>query len=91
MCDLKRQIVGGGAMLYHFNPSALHTQEYYVGLVGTLTNNHCHQHYCMRLVEALNNLLPPSLPLDLSRNSTLQFRENLEKFLPVVKGFLCYR
>ncbi len=68
------------------------TQDHYSSLAQAMIGHQCSDPEVQsRLIEAFNQLTPPSLKLDLSRNSKTQFRKNLEHFLPHVKGFLYYR
>ena len=73
-------------------------QEYYSHLVSSLVGQQNSSSSSggdtqsqARLMEAFNQLTPPSLTFDLSRKSKAQFRRNLVDFLPFVKGLLCYR
>ncbi|KAL4233256.1 Exportin-4 [Mactra antiquata] len=67
-----------------------HTEEYQ-HLVHEILNSHIDQAYKSRLLEAFNNLTPPSLGLTVSRHNKLIFMENFNKFLINVRGFLCVR
>lgn len=67
-------------------------QDYYLSLAEALVSSQsCNPQNHSRLVQAFHQLTPPSLNLDLSRNSKNTFRKNFEQFLPFVKGFLFYR
>ncbi|XP_060554653.1 exportin-4-like [Ruditapes philippinarum] len=67
-----------------------HTEQYQQ-LVHEILDSHIDQAYKSRLLEAFNNLTPPSLSLTVSRHNKLMFMENFNSFLINVRGFLCVK
>ena len=66
-------------------------QDEYRQLVNEILASHIEQAYKERLLEAFNNLTPPSLTMTLSRHNKLMFMENFNHFLIDVRGFLCVK
>ncbi|XP_052239002.1 exportin-4-like isoform X2 [Dreissena polymorpha] len=67
-----------------------HTDQYQ-HLVHEILESHINQAYKSRLLEAFNNLTPPTLALTVNRHNKLIFMENFNSFLINVRGFLCVR
>ncbi|KAL3883791.1 hypothetical protein ACJMK2_030022 [Sinanodonta woodiana] len=65
--------------------------EQYRSLVNQLLDSHTDPLYKQRLIEAFNNLTPPSLEMTINRHSKIQFMEFFDQFLVNVRGFLCVR
>ena len=65
-----------------------HKDEYHL-LVNEVLESNIDQAYKSRLLEAFNNLTPPTLDLTISRHNKLIFMENFNTFLINVRGFLC--
>ena len=66
-------------------------QEEYRHLVNEILASHIEDAYKQRLLEAFNNLTPPSLTMTVNRHSKLMFMENFNNFLIDVRGFLCVK
>ncbi|KAK3098488.1 hypothetical protein FSP39_019964 [Pinctada imbricata] len=66
-------------------------QEEYRELVNQLLHRQTDTTYQQRLLEAFNNLTPPTLTLTINRNSKITFMQNFDQFLINVRGFLCVR
>ncbi|XP_005108222.1 exportin-4 [Aplysia californica] len=65
-------------------------QELYKNLVNELIQMQPEE-YQSRLLQAFNELTPPTLPLSISRQNKITFRSSFDSFLVNVKGFLCVR
>ncbi len=66
-------------------------QEKYQEYVHELLNERSQEAYYDRLVQAFNELTPPSLPLNIDRRNRIQFMNNFDKFVINVRGFLCVK
>ncbi|XP_071113997.1 exportin-4-like [Haliotis cracherodii] len=66
-------------------------QEQYRDLVNRLLQNQQEEEYKQRLLEAFNNLTPPSFNMTISRHTKIAFMHNFDQFLTNVRGFLCVK
>lgn len=66
-------------------------QDGYRDLVNQLLQHQTDPMYRQRLLEAFNNLTPPSLNMAINRVSKIAFMNNFGNFLINVRGFLCVK
>ncbi|XP_069125670.1 exportin-4-like isoform X1 [Argopecten irradians] len=66
-------------------------QEQYRELVNQLLQAQTDPTYKQRLLEAFNNLTPPTLTMTINRQSKIAFMHNFDQFLTNVRGFLCVK
>lgn len=66
-------------------------QDGYRDLVNQLLQHQTDPMYRQRLLEAFNNLTPPTLNMAINRVSKIAFMNNFGNFLINVRGFLCVK
>ncbi|KAL5009683.1 hypothetical protein ScPMuIL_011988 [Solemya velum] len=66
-------------------------QDQYRETVNQLLENQTDPVFKQRLLEAFNNLTPPSLRMTITRQSKLAFMQNFDQFMINVRGFLCVK
>ncbi|XP_041355105.1 exportin-4-like [Gigantopelta aegis] len=66
-------------------------QDQYRDLVNQLLQNQMEPDYKQRLLEAFNNLTPPTLNMTINRHSKITFMHNFDQFLINVRAFLCVK
>lgn len=77
-------------MLVHLQKKTFFFQAKYKELVQELIDNQSDPVTAQRLLASFNNL-SSSMTLSLDRHSRIKFREDFEKFITEVRGYLCVK